>query len=160
MLTFRQFFYLGDAFFGGQVRSKEGGRIYANCHHFCNHELVFTSSCHMWTIKLKLPWNIPATFSRSIGIQSSCKIVSVWLVHVRMHGPKTPCMLIIFWYWKPVDGIWEKRKYSIRGKLEFRMWSIWKINQHDYGKLPKHLPPNKVPSDQIIDSFSIAFLCF
>ena len=34
-------FYSGDAFSGGQFRSKEWGRIYTDWHHFCNHELIF-----------------------------------------------------------------------------------------------------------------------
>ena len=87
-----------------------------------------------------------------------------------MDGPKTPCKLIIdnflnLIYEAKLVEFEEKRKYSsLQHKGENYIRNVIDLKNEptrlSYDKSPKHLPPKKVPSDQFLDSFSIALFCF
>ena len=74
ILTFRQFSYRGDVFFGGHIRSKEVGRIYAHWHYFCNHGLLFHKYLSDLLFKnyvnqktknsIDYHWNIPSSMKK------------------------------------------------------------------------------------------------
>ena len=131
-------FYLGDAFIGGQFRSKEGERIYTDWHNFCNHELFchkyfsrllfkiyvnqktrnpyslsleYSSHLFTWYAWKKYSSMIPGQFD-SAALLFFWNTIVLWVISVSLARVRLdgPKWLPSWLYKKPVDGIWEKRK--------------------------------------------------